>query len=303
MSETAPQIVEEIAELKMKRNAVILAHNYQRMEVQKIGDFIGDSLDLSRKASRTDSDVIVFCGVYFMAESAKILSPKKTVLLPEMTAGCILADSADPWQLKKLKKAHPDAAVVSYINCYAEIKALSDICCTSANALKVVESLPHEEVIMLPDKNLASWVQKQTKKNIIKWDGVCCVHDRIKPEEVISVKNECPNAVIIAHPECSEAVVELADYVTGTTGMLNLAAELKEKEMIIITEIGLVERLRELHPDKIFHTVKAGMVCKDMKITTLESVRKALLNLEYPIEVEEEIRIKAFEALDKMLNL
>jgi quinolinate synthase len=303
MADTNKQIIEEIAELKKKRNAVILAHNYQRMEVQKIGDFIGDSLDLSRKASRTDSDIIVFCGVYFMAESAKILSPKKTVLLPEMTAGCILADSADPWQLKKLKKAHPDAAVVSYINCYAEIKALSDICCTSANALKVVESLPHEEVIMLPDKNLASWVQKQTKKKIIKWDGVCCVHDRIKPEEVISVKNECPNAVIIAHPECSEAVVELADYVTGTTGMLNLAAELKEKEMIILTEIGLVERLRELHPDKIFHTVKAGMVCKDMKITTLESVRKALLNLEYPIEVEEEIRIKAFEALDKMLNL
>jgi quinolinate synthase len=303
MADTNKQIIEEIAELKKKRNAVILAHNYQRMEVQKIGDFIGDSLDLSRKASRTDSDVIVFCGVYFMAESAKILSPKKTVLLPEMTAGCILADSADPWQLKKLKKAHPDAAVVSYINCYAEIKALSDICCTSANALKVVESLPHEEVIMLPDKNLASWVQKQTKKKIIKWDGVCCVHDRIKPEEVISVKNECPNAVIIAHPECSEAVVELADYVTGTTGMLNLAAELKEKEMIILTEIGLVERLRELNPDKIFHTVKGGMVCKDMKITTLESVRKALLNLEYPIDVEEEIRIKAFEALDKMLNL
>lgn len=297
------EIIAEISELKKKRNAVILAHNYQRLEVQKIGDFIGDSLDLSRKASQTDADVIVFCGVLFMAESAKILSPAKTVLLPEMTAGCILADSADAWQLKKLKKEHPEAAVVSYINCYAEIKAHSDICCTSANALQVVESLPNEEIIMLPDKNLASYIEKQTKKKIIKWDGVCCVHDRIRAEDVKKTKNEHPNAVVIAHPECREEVLALADHIVGTTGMIKLAEQLKTGEMIIITEIGLIERLREQYPQKQFFTVEGGMICKDMKITTLDSVRNSLQNMEHQIEVEEEIRIKAFNALDKMLKI
>lgn len=303
MAETTKQLIEEITELKKKRNAVILAHNYQRLEVQKIGDFLGDSLDLSRKAAETDAEVIVFCGVYFMAESAKILNPGKKVLLPELSAGCILADSADQWHLKKLMKVHPEAAVVSYINCYAEIKALSDICCTSANALKIVESLPHEKVIMLPDKNLATWIEKQTKKTIIKWDGVCCVHDRIKPDEVMEVKEKHPHAVVIAHPECREAVSALADHVTGTTGMIKLAGELKESEMIIVTEIGLVERLREMYPDKTFHTVKGGLVCKDMKLTTLESVRDSLLNLEHPVEVDEETRLKAYAALDRMLQV
>lgn len=297
------EIIAEISELKKKRNAVILAHNYQRLEVQKIGDFIGDSLDLSRKASQTDADVIVFCGVLFMAESAKILSPAKTVLLPEMTAGCILADSADAWQLKKLKKEHPEAAVVSYINCYAEIKAHSDICCTSANALQVVESLPNEEIIMLPDKNLASYIEKQTKKKIIKWDGVCCVHDRIGAEDVKKARKEHPNAVVIAHPECREEVLALADHIVGTTGMIKLAEQLKTGEMIIITEIGLIERLREEYPQKQFFTVEGGMICKDMKITTLDSVRNSLQNMEHQIEVEEEIRIKAFNALDKMLKI
>lgn len=296
-------IIEEINLLKKKKNALILAHNYQRLEVQKIGDFVGDSLDLSRKASKTDAEVIVFCGVLFMAESAKILSPSKTVLLPEMTAGCILADSADAWKLKKMKEEHPDAAVVSYINCYAEIKALSDICCTSANALKIVESLPNDEIIMLPDKNLASYIQKQTKKKIIKWDGVCCVHDRINANDVLKAKKEHPKAVVIAHPECKEEVLILADHVTGTTGMIKLVTELKEKEYIIITEIGLIERLREEHKEKLFFTVEGGMVCKDMKITTLDSVRNSLYNMEYQIQVDEETRIKAYEALDRMLRV
>jgi quinolinate synthase len=297
------EIIEEISELKKKKNAIVLAHNYQRLEVQKIGDFVGDSLDLSRKASKTDADVIVFCGVLFMAESAKILSPSKTVLLPEMTAGCILADSADAWKLKKMKEEHPNAAVVSYINCYAEIKALSDICCTSANALKIVESLPNDEIIMLPDTNLASYIQKQTRKKIIKWDGVCCVHDRIRADDVLKIKKEHPNASVIAHPECREEVLALAEHVTGTTGMIKLAAELSEKELIIITEIGLIERLREEHPEKHFFTVNGGMVCKDMKITTLDSVRNSLQNMEHIIQVDEEIRVKAYEALDRMLKV
>ncbi|MBN2134746.1 MAG: quinolinate synthase NadA [Acidobacteria bacterium] len=296
-------LAEEILELKKERNAVILAHNYQVPQVQLIGDYLGDSFDLSKRAAQTTADTIVFCGVFFMAESAKILSPSKIVLLPELSARCSLADSIEAEDVRKMKAKHPNAVVVTYINSSAEVKAESDVCCTSANALKVVESLDEDEILMIPDINLANWVEKQTSKKIIKWNGACHVHHRLTAKEIMDAKKLAPNAPVIAHPECREEILELSDYILGTSGMLKLAKEIKDEELIIATELGLVQRMQRENPDKKIYPVTVRMICEYMKETTLESVRDALKMEQHKIDVPEEIRVKAYKSLDRMLSV
>ncbi|MEK6869154.1 MAG: quinolinate synthase NadA, partial [Nanoarchaeota archaeon] len=217
--EQTEKLIELILELKKQRNAVILAHNYQNPEMYKIADYIGDSLGLSQEAAKTDADVILFCGVKFMAETAKILNPEKTVLLPTLDAGCSLADMATPEKLAEIKKIHPNAAVVSYVNTSADIKAMSDVCCTSMNAVKIVNSLPNEEIIFLPDRNLGRYVASKTNKRIILWDGYCFVHDKLNAQILADLKRKNPEAKIIAHPECREEILQMADHVCGTGGM------------------------------------------------------------------------------------
>ena len=318
---------QEILELKRKRKAIILAHNYQRDEVQDLADFTGDSLELSRTASAIECEVIVFCGVNFMAESAAILSPTKTVVLPEVEACCPMADmiqverprqmrAAFPgyavqpslvfpveFSLKDLKKRYPGVPVVSYVNTTAEVKAHSDICCTSANVVKVVESLPGDEVICVPDRNLAMWAQKNTQKKVIAWDGFCHVHDRVRKEDALKAKNEHPGALLMAHPECRMEVLEVADHVTSTSGMLRFAKNSPHTEFIVGTELGLMHRLRKDNPEKIFYPLRKDMICPNMKKTTLKSVYLALKELKTIVSVPEEIRIPAKRALDRMLAI
>lgn len=320
-------IIDEILKLKEEKNAIILSHNYQRDEVQDIADFVGDSLELSRTAAEIDCDVIVFCGVHFMAESASILSPDKTVLLPELDAGCPMADMIqvrsprNVWKtfpgyeiqptfvfpheftLRDIKAKYPGVPVVAYVNTTAEVKAESDICCTSANVVKVIESLPDERVICIPDKNLSMWAQKNTKKQVIAWDGFCHVHDRITKKDVLKAREEYPNAVFMAHPECRLEVLELADHVTSTSGMLRFAKASDAKEFIVGTETGLMHRLKKENPDKIFYPLRRDMICPNMKKTTLNSVLAALKEIKNVIKVPEDIRIPAKMALDRMLAL
>jgi quinolinate synthase len=327
MSKETEVIREDILRLKEERNAIILSHNYQREEVQDIADFIGDSLELSRTAAEIDCDVIVFCGVHFMAESASILSPDKIVLLPELGAGCPMADMiqvSSPrkvWKtfpgyesqptfvfpheftLRDIKAKYPGVPVVAYVNTTADVKAESDICCTSANVVKVIESLPDERVICIPDRNLSMWAQKNTKKQIIAWDGFCHVHDRITRKDVLKAREEYPNVVFMAHPECRLEVLELADHVTSTSGMLRFAKSSDAKEFIVGTETGLMHRLKKENPDKIFYPLRKDMVCPNMKKTTLNSVMIALKEMKNVIKVPEDIRIPAQKALDRMLEI
>lgn len=327
MSKEIEAVREEILKLKEERNAIILSHNYQRDEVQDIADFVGDSLELSRTAAEIDCDVIVFCGVHFMAESASILSPNKTVLLPELDAGCPMADMiqvSSPrkvWKtfpgydvqptfvfpheftLRDIKAKYPGVPVVAYVNTTADVKAESDICCTSANVVKVIESLPDEKVICIPDRNLSMWAQKNTGKQIIAWDGFCHVHDRITKKDVLNAREEHPNAVFMAHPECRLEVLELADHVTSTSGMLRFAKSSDAKEFIVGTETGLMHRLKKENPDKIFYPLRKDMICPNMKKTTLNSVLSALKETKNVIKVSEEIRIPAKKALDRMLEI
>ncbi len=318
---------EEILRLKSEKRALILSHNYQRDEVQDVADFVGDSLELSRTASTIDCDVIVFCGVHFMAESASILSPEKVVLLPEPDAGCPMADMirvssprkvwksfpgyevqpafifSHEFTLRDMKSRYPGAPVVAYVNTTAEVKAESDICCTSANVVKVMESLPAEKVICIPDRNLAMWAQKNTKKQVIAWDGFCHVHDRVTREDVIKARKEHPHAVLMAHPECRPEVLELADHVTSTSGMLRYAKASDAREFIVGTEIGLMHRLKKDNPHKVFYPLRKDMICPNMKKTTLNSVLKSLEEMSHIIKVPEEIRIPAKRALDRMLAI
>lgn len=320
-------MIDEILKLKAQRNAVILAHNYQRDEVQDIADYTGDSLELSRIAANTNYDVIVFCGVHFMAESASILSPQKTVLLPDLNAGCPMADMVtidtkrNVWTsfsgyreppvfrfphehtLLDLKALYPDAAIVAYVNTSAKVKAYSDICCTSANVVKVVNSLPNQQIICIPDKNLSMWAAENSKKEIISWDGFCHVHDRITLIDVERARTEHPNAVFMAHPECRYEVLSSADKVTSTSGMLRFANESPASEFIVGTEIGLMHRLKKENPDKTFYPLRKDMVCPNMKKTNLENVLTALKEMKNIIKVPDEIRLKAKDALDKMLML
>ncbi len=321
------KIVEEILRLKEQRRAIIIAHNYQREEVQEIADFTGDSLELSREAAKVDCDVIVFCGVNFMAESASILSPDKVVLLPELEANCPMADmirvsgERKVWKsfpgyeeqptfvfphdftLLDMKERYPGVPVVTYVNTTADVKAESDICCTSANVVKVVESVDSDTVICVPDRNLSAWAQKNTGKKIITWDGFCHVHDRIRAEDVKRARQEHPNAVLMAHPECRLEVLELADHVTSTSGMLRYARQSDAKEFIVGTEIGLLYRLRKENPDKVFHPLRKDMICPNMKKTRLESVLRALKEMTHEVKVPEDIRVRAVKALDRMLEV
>ena len=291
----------EIEALKKERQAIILAHNYQRPEVQDIADYTGDSLELSRIAARTDAKVIVFCGVQFMAETAAILSPDKIVLLPVKEAGCPLADMATPEQLRESREEHPDAAIVSYVNTTAAVKAESDICCTSANAVKVVNSVENEEVIFVPDKNLGRHAARNSDKNIILWEGWCPTHVSLYADDVLKCRQEHPEASFMAHPECFPEVLDLADEVASTAGMLAYASESEANQFIIGTEMGLIHRLRKENPGKKFHSPTEYLVCPTMKMTSLEKVLLALDRMEHVITIPEEIRVNACKALDAML--
>ena len=297
-------LAEEIRRLKKERNAIILAHNYQVPEVQDVADIVGDSFALSRHAAETDSDVIVFCGVHFMAESAKILSPDKTVLLPVRDAGCPMADMVTAPKLREMKARYPDAAVVCYVNSSAEVKAESDVCCTSSNALKVVASLENKQVIFVPDKNLGSYIASKVKnKEIILWKGFCITHKRVKVEEVQKIRQLHPNAKILMHPECEPEVQKLADFLGSTSAIIKYAGEIPEKDLIIGTEEGILHLLKKQNPDKNFYLLSMGLICTNMKKTRLEDVHSALLNMQHEIHVDENIRIKALKSLERMLKI
>jgi len=295
------ELIEKINRLKKEKNAIILVHNYQRPEIYSVADFVGDSLELSKEAARTNASIIVFCGVHFMAETAKILSPSKKVLLPSKEAGCQMADMATVDQLKEMKAKYPNAAVVSYVNTTAEIKALSDVCCTSMNAVKIVNSLVEDEVIFLPDKNLGKYVQQHTNKKIILWPGHCYVHNKVLVDSVKKAKDNYPNAKIIAHPECPPEVLAISDHICGTGGMIKYAKESDAQEFIIATEEGMVNRLKLEVPNKKFYAV--GGVCVNMKKTTLQKIYDCLINEEPEITIHGDILVKAKKALDRMIRL
>jgi len=295
-------IVDEIRHLLKERNAVLLAHNYQRDEVQEIADITGDSLGLSQHAAQTNADVIVFCGVHFMAESASILSPSKTVLLPRLEAGCPMADMIDAPRLAAWRREHPDAVVVTYVNSSAEVKALSDICCTSGNAVNVVRSIPEgKEIFMVPDRNLAQYVEKVSGRKLAWWDGFCPTHDWLTVDEVMKEKEARPGALFIAHPECIPAICDMADAVLSTSGMLEFCRRSPAKEFVIGTESGLLYQLRKENPGKRFYVPSRSMICLNMKIIMLEDIRNSLVSMSPVVSVPEAVRLKAKTALDAML--
>jgi len=294
----------EIRELLKEKDAILLSHYYQRGEVQDIADILGDSLALSMEAARTEARVLVFAGVHFMAESASILSPDKTVLLPKPDAGCPLADTIMPEALLAAKREHPGAAVVTYINSSAAIKSLSDVCCTSANAVRIVDSMKDaQEILMIPDGNLARYVAGKTARKIIPWGGSCPVHDRLRAEEVLAMKAKHPPAVFAAHPECRPEVLALADYVGSTTGIIRYAAREEVTEMLVGTEQGVLHQLRKQNPKKTFIPVSDRMLCEDMKRITLADIRDSLIEMKHVVKVPDEVRIPAKRALDRMLSL
>ena len=298
---TQQSVKSEIKALLRERNAVLLAHNYMRDEVQEIADITGDSLALSIEAAKTDADLIVFCGVHFMAESASILAPEKTVLLPRLDAGCPMADMISVEALRGLKASLPGVPVVTYVNSSAAVKAESDICCTSANALKVVQSLAQDEIIFAPDRNLGSYVAGFTGKRFHLWEGYCPTHERLRPEVVRELKRSHPEAPFVCHPECNPAVVALADHVCSTTGMYDYCRTSSAKRFIIGTEAGILWRLRRENPEKEFILASPALICPNMKLTSLEDVLESLQTMEPVVKVPEEIRIQAKRALDRML--
>ena len=303
MANKDTDLVEKILNLKKKRNAVILAHNYQPGEVQDIADFVGDSLGLSQNAAKTDAGVIVFCGVHFMAETAAILCPDKTVLLPDINAGCPMADMITAERLKKKKEEFPNATVVCYVNSTAEVKAESDICCTSANALDVVESLDAQEILFVPDQYLGHYISTQTDKKMILWPGYCPIHVIIRPEHIEQLRQEHPQARVVVHPECRPEVIALADEVLSTGGMCRYARRSEVKEVIVGTEVGIIHRLKKENPGKNFFPVSDKAICPNMKLITLEKVLWSLEDMTPEVKVPEEIRLKAKEAVDRMLEI
>ena len=297
-------LVKDILAWKKKREAVILAHVYQPGEIQDIADFTGDSLFLSQQAAKTQAKVIVFCGVQFMAETASILSPEKIVLLPEIKAGCPLADMAPIEKVKKKLKELPKVAIISYVNSYAATKALSDYCCTSANAVQVAQAIPAErDILFIPDKNLADFTAKRSKRNIIPWQGYCPVHNILTKEDVVKVKKLHPKALLLVHPECRPEVCNLADYIGSTRGIIEFASNNPAKEYIIGTELGIFHPLKKNNPDKQFFPASEKMICKDMKLITLEKVLHSLKKLEPRIIVPEDIRKKSLKALNRMIEI
>jgi quinolinate synthase len=299
----------EIERLKKEKNAILLAHYYQEPDIQDVADYIGDSLGLAQKAQNTDADIIVFAGVHFMAETAKILNPNKKVLLPDLNAGCSLADSAPADQFRKFKEKHPDHIVISYINCTADIKALSDIIVTSSNAEKIVESVPPDQkIIFAPDKNLGAYLVKKTGRDMVLWNGACMVHEIFSLEKITKLKTRHPNAKFIAHPECEEAVLRLADYIGSTTGLLKYTQQSAATEFIVATETGILHQMQKSSPNKTFipappNNSCACNDCPHMKLNTLE---KLYLCMEYEtpeIQMEEELRKAAKKPIDRMLEI
>ena len=297
------ELKQEIRALLKTRNGVLLAHNYMRDEVQEIADITGDSLALSMEAAGTAAEVIVFCGVHFMAESASILAPDKTVLLPRLDAGCPMADMVTAEGLLEMKARHPGVPVVTYVNSSAAVKAESDICCTSANAQKVVDSLPDKEVIFVPDRNLGQYVARFSDKTFHYWNGFCPTHERLKADDVERLKREHPDALFVCHPECNPAVVALADHVCSTTGMYGFCKESSATRFIIGTEAGILYRLRKENPGKEFILASPALICPNMKLTSLEDIREALTTMAPVVKVPEEIRVRAKGALDRMLAI
>lgn len=297
------ELIKEIGRLRKEKEAIILAHNYQRPEVQDVADFAGDSLDLAKKGVSSKAKVIVFCGVSFMAESANILSPEKTVLLPMIEAGCPLADMVTVEALRAKRKEHPKAAVVCYVNSPAQVKAESDVCCTSSNAIKVVNSLKEEEVIFIPDRQLGRYVAEHTKKKIHLWPGFCAIHYSVTPEEIIEAKEKYPGAEVLVHPECRLEVIALADAALSTNGMIEYARKSKSREFIIGTEMGLLHRLKKEMPDKEFHLASKKFICPNMKLTTLKRVAESLREMKHIIKIPKDIREKAKRSLERMVEI
>jgi len=299
-----PEIEVKINELKKKRQAIILAHNYQLPEVQDVADFRGDSLELSRIAANTEAEVIVFCGVHFMAETASILCPKKKVIVPDINAGCPMANMITAAQLRKLKKEHPGATVVGYVNTSAEVKAELDICCTSTNAVAIINALKDkEEIIFVPDKYLADFVSRKTAKKLISWNGFCPTHIKILPEDIKREQKFHPQAKVMVHPECLPSVAALADAVLSTSQMAKFAQESDAKEIIVGTEVGLIYRLKKDNPEKEFYPASEAAVCPNMKRTTQEKILWALEELKEEVRVSEDIRRRAKNAIDMMLRI
>lgn len=298
------EITEKIKRLKKEKNAVILAHCYQNPEIDEVADFVGDSLYLSRMAAQTDADIIVFAGVYFMAQTAKILSPDKKVLLPRKEAGCAMADMINLEQLRNFKAQYPGIPTVCYINSTADVKSECDICCTSSNALQIVKSLNSAKVLFLPDQYLGKWVEAKLKNiEVITYDGCCPVHRNVLPDDVLKVKNLNPDAKILTHPECRKEVAALSDYVGSTTGIMKYAKESSAEAFIIATEKGVLDRLKRDCPNKKFIPVKDDLLCESMKCTRLEDIYDALNNEQYEITVEKTLSVKALSCIDKMLEV
>ena len=297
-------LIKEINKLKKEKNAIILAHTYQNVEIDEVADYSGDSLYLSRQAAKTNADIIVFAGVYFMAETAKILSPEKTVLLPNLTAGCDMADKINLMQLKKFKAEYPDRPVVCYVNSTAEVKSESDICCTSANAVNVVKSLNSKEVLFVPDKNLGSYTESCLKGvKVITYPGFCPIHHNITVQDIESQKKQHPDAKIMVHPECIKEVTQMADFVGSTTAIIKSVKESNDKSFIIVTEKGVVDRLQRDCPDKEFVLINKNAVCKSMKLLHLEDIYNSLKNNEYEINVDESTAAKARSAINRMIGI
>jgi quinolinate synthase len=303
MTDKDKELVEQIEELRKQRNAVLLVHNYQRSEIHDIADFIGDSLELSQKAAATDADVIVFCGVHFMAETAAILCPDRTVLLPDVHAGCPMADMITAERLREKKEELPDAAVVCYVNSSADVKAESDICCTSANAVKVIDALDDEEILFVPDQYLGHYVSTKTDKKIHLWPGYCPTHAKIQPEDITRLKKEHPDARAMVHPECRPEVIALADAVLSTSGMCRYAQETDAKEIIVGSESGIIYRMQKENPDKTFIHISDKAVCPNMKKITLDKVLWSLKEMSPQVTVPETIRVRAKQAVDWMLEI
>lgn len=299
----------EISRMKKEKNAIILAHYYQESDIQDLADYIGDSLGLSQQAAATDADIIVFAGVHFMAETAKILNPEKKVLIPDLNAGCSLSDSAPPALFKAFREKYPDHIVITYVNCSAGMKALSDIICTSSNAQKIVESLPEDQkIIFAPDKNLGGYINKQTGRNMKLWNGACMVHEIFSVEKITKLKVRYPQAKVLAHPECEEPVLRLADYIGSTTGILKYATDSADKEFIVVTESGILHQMEKLNPGKKFYPAPPNnaCACNDCPYMKLNTLEKLYLTLRYEqpeLQMDEELRLAARKPLDRMLEI
>lgn len=298
------ELIEKINKLKKEKNAVILAHCYQNVEIDEVADYVGDSLYLSQMAAKTNADIIIFAGVYFMAQTAKILNPSRKVLLPRLESGCRMADMITLDQLREFKSKYPKMPTVCYINSTAEVKSECDICCTSSNAVKIVDSLKADEVLFLPDTYLGKWVESQLGNvKVNTYTGFCPTHVQIRPNDVTEARKKYPNALVLAHPECHQSVVAMADYVGSTTGIMKFAAQSDKKEFIIATEKGVVDRLKRDYPEKEFYLIKDNIICPNMKWHTLTDIYNALDREEHEITVDTEIASKALKCIDRMLEV